>query len=299
MRSGSTLLKHLLISASCRFAFLGIHTFPGGAMMLKGLIGIMHPRRMRWRIHNMRRYIRRFGITRGLITFIGISTKRKGLLRVSIPQSRTRVLLRANTSDKRVFKQVLVDNNYEIPINIKPKVIVDGGANVGYASIYFANRYPDAQIIAVEPEISNIEVLGENTSGYSNVTIVQAGIWNKRTILKIENPEAEEWTFRVQESESEEGSIQAITIEDIIELSDAKVIDILKLDIEGAEKEVFSCSQSWLDKVNIVIVELHDRFKPGCSESFYSAVAKHNFAEFRKGEIVILMKPKAVICQGV
>lgn len=268
-------------------------------MMLKGLIRIMHPRRMRWRIHNMRGYIRRFGITRGLITFIGISTKRKGLLRVSIPQSRTRVLLRANTSDKRAFKQVLVNNDYEIPINIRPKLIVDGGANVGYASIYFANRYPDAQIIAVEPEISNIEVLGENTSGYSNVTIVQAGIWNKRTILKIENPEAEEWTFRVQESESEEGSIQAITIEDIIELSDAKVIDILKLDIEGAEKEVFSCSQSWLDKVNIVIVELHDRFKPGCSESFYSAVAKHNFAEFRKGEIVILMKPKAVICQGV
>jgi FkbM family methyltransferase len=130
----------------------------------------------------------------------------------------------------------------------------------------------------------------KNTSLYVNIMVVQAGIWNRKTFLKIVNQEGEKWSFQVQESECYNGAIEAITIEDIMKLSSSEFIDILKLDIEGSEKEVFSSSQDWIDKVGILIVELHDKFKPGCSESFYSAVSKFNFKKFRKGENIILVK---------
>jgi hypothetical protein len=132
--------------------------------------------------------------------------------------------------------------------------------------------------------------LRENTALYPNVTVLQAAIWHRKTFLKIVNQEDEKWAFQVQESECHEGSMEAITIEDIIESSSTGFIDILKLDIEGAEKEVFSSSQGWLDKVGILIVELHDKFKPGCSQSFYSAVSQFNFKKFHKGENIILVK---------
>jgi hypothetical protein len=132
-------------------------------------------------------------------------------------------------------------------------------------------------------------MLRENTALYPNVKALQAGIWHRRTFLKIINSESEKWAFQVEESERHDGCIEAVTITDIIKLSQTGFIDILKLDIEGSEKEVFSGRQDWLDKVGILIVELHERFKPGCSQALYSAVSPFNFKKFHKGENVILV----------
>jgi FkbM family methyltransferase len=259
---------------------------------LRSFVRAVLPQCTRERIYHIRLYIQNFGVMKGLNAYYKLSTTKSGVVKLSIPQSKTKIAIRVNTSDISAFRQIFFANNsdYDIPMNIKPKVIVDGGANAGYASIYFANKYPEAQIIAVEPEISNVEILRENASLYPNVKILQAGIWNRRTFLRIVNQQSEKWAFQVQESNSREQSIEALMIEDIMELANTEFIDILKLDIEGAEKEVFASSQGWLDKVGILIVELHDKFKPGCRHSFYSAVSKFNFKEFHKGENIILVK---------
>ena len=92
-------------------------------------------------------------------------------------------------------------------------------------------------------------------------------------------------------TDSEEFSFKAVTIGKILKRSGYKEIDILKLDIEGSEKEVFSNDyEDWLSKVNILIIELHDRMKPGCSEAFYSAINQYNFIKINSGENIILMK---------
>ena len=258
----------------------------------RSVVRAILPQRTRESIYFCRQYIRNLGVTKGLNAYYQLSHTKNGVVRISIPQSATKVAIRVNTSDIQVFKQMFFanDSNYDIHMDIKPKIIVDGGANAGYASIYFANKYPDAQIIAVEPEVSNVEILRENTASYQNIRVLQAGIWNRRAFLKIRNQEDEHWAFQVQESECHEGAIEAITIEDIMKLSRTEFIDILKLDIEGAEKEVFSGRQDWLDKVGILIIELHDKFKPGCSQAFYSAVSQFNFKKFHKGENIILVK---------
>ncbi len=242
------------------------------------------------RLRELRRYVRQFGLTRGAIVRYKLWRVKKGIIRVSIPQSRTPIALRAGTSDLPTFADIFLDDCYAIPVETHPHLIIDGGANVGYASLYYANRYPEARIIAVEPEASNHELLRVNTSGYANISVLRAGLWHRRTRLTIKNPTAAKWGFQVQESALEEGSIDAVTIDEIVENAGAQSIDILKLDIEGAEKELFSAADTWLGKVQILIVELHDRFRPGCSESFHSAVAKQDFASQRRGEHVILLR---------
>ncbi len=256
----------------------------------KQVIRAILPLDTRIALSRARIYMRGFGVVKGLIAFFKLTIIKKGIVGISIPQSRTRLFLRARTSDWQAFEQVFLSKTYEIADYMNPRLIVDGGANVGFTSVFFANKYPAAQIIAVEPEETNFEVLRENTRSYVNISRIQSGVWNKKTLLQIENPQDEKWGFRVRETETRDGSFEALTIDDILTSSNAQFIDILKLDIEGAEKEVFSDCQNWLGKVGVLIVELHDRSKPGCSQTFYSATSNFDFEETHSGDNVILVK---------
>lgn len=60
--------------------------------------------------------------------------------------------LRKNTTDYDTFEQVFLQQQYAIRIPFVPQFIIDGGANIGLASAYFAHRFPAATIIAVEPD---------------------------------------------------------------------------------------------------------------------------------------------------
>jgi hypothetical protein len=89
----------------------------------------------------------------------------------------------------------------------------------------------------------------------------------------------------------QEESFEAVTIGELLKNSGYEKIDILKLDIEGAEKEIFSDGyEDWLGKVNIIIIELHDWYRPGCSEAVYSALNKYKFISYKKGENTIFIK---------
>jgi len=201
------------------------------------------------------------------------------------------LIIREKTSDIEVFKQIFIDKDYGFPVNIDPKLIIDGGANAGYASLFFADRFPKAEIIAIEPEDSNFEVLVKNTARYKQIKPIKAGLWHKKVNLKIVDKNVDKWGFRTEESDCHNTDVPAMTIDEILKQSKHNEIDILKLDVEGAEKEIFSYNyDSWLGKVNILIIELHDKMKPGCGEAFYSAIKKYNFEKALSGENIILVK---------
>lgn len=235
-------------------------------------------------------YINEFGLTTGVRFYLTTLIRRNGLINLMVPNYKYPLILRANTSDIDIFRHIIVKHDYKIHANTNPKFIVDGGANIGLASIYFANKYPAAQIFAVEPDASNLSILKINTLGYNNITVFDGAIWHRKSLLEIENPADSKWAFRVRESESTEEAIKAITIDDILALSRENIIDILKLDIEGAEKEIFSATHNWLERVNVLIIELHDSIKEGCSDKFYRAIRNYDFKKFIKGENVILIR---------
>jgi len=214
-------------------------------------------------------------------------------VRLSLPALGAPILVRPRTSDKTAFEQVFVYREYDTSfLGFKPEVIVDGGANGGFATRWFAHSHPSARILAIEPEASNFDLLVRNTSHLDTVVPIQAALWNRPTSLKIENPTDEKWAFRIaEESTGGSSEVRAITMDEVIASIGSNQVDILKLDIEGAEKELFeSGCDSWLGRVKTIIIELHDRLRPGCAASFYRAIRPYNFTQFQRGEHVIVVR---------
>ena len=143
-----------------------------------------------------------------------------------------------------------------------PKIIVDGGANIGLASIYLKNKYPEATIFSVEPDRSNFEILLKNTNAYKNIICYNNGIWNKNAKLKIINKNAGNESFVVKEinnSDTDINVIHAITIDQIVFDNSIKSINLLKLDIEGSESKVFEDNyKDWLSITENMLVEIHN-----------------------------------------
>jgi FkbM family methyltransferase len=184
--------------------------------------------------------------------------------------------LRIPSSDVPTYQQVFINQEYDFLVAAQPKVIVDAGANIGLVSIYFANKYPDAKIIAIEPEQSNFELLKENVSPYHHIIPIQAALWNKNEEINLIDPGFGKWGFMTETKHPPENlpgttchTVMAMTIDKLMKDYSLTKIDILKVDIEGAEREVFSDTSSWIEKIDSIIIELHERFKAGCNLSFY------------------------------
>ena len=81
--------------------------------------------------------------------------------------------------------------------------------------------------------------------------------------------------------------ILSATIGDIISKYDLCHIDILKIDIEGAEKSIFENDTKWLSIVDHLMVELHDRYVDGCSMSFFKAIKDLRYTMDVQGELLV------------
>jgi FkbM family methyltransferase len=156
-----------------------------------------------------------------------------------------------------------------------PKIIIDAGANIGFASIYFSLKYPEAKIYAIEPDEENFNMLKRNTENYQNVVAIKAALWNENTSVDLFDRNTGSWGFAVTKAgnvtPNRVSEVDGITVPKIMETYKINFIDILKIDIEGAEKEVFQDSGDWIDKVGVIAVELHDRIKMGCQQAFDNA----------------------------
>lgn len=205
------------------------------------------------------------------------------------------ITLRPGTSDVPLLYHIFVEEEYNIKPKKEPSFIIDAGANVGFTAVYFANRFPKARIIAIEPEGSNFRLLQKNTEAYPNIRCIKAGLWNSSTTLRITNLEKDsKWGFQVEET-TDHGpdTCQAVSMDELLKEEGKKEIDIAKIDIEGAEKELFAKNLRWLLKTNLMVIEFHDRMKPGSSKPFWDAVEGMRFRKYRKRKNVILVKDNA------
>lgn len=201
--------------------------------------------------------------------------------------------LRKGTSDMPVFRQIFMDGEYDFPFNIEPRIILDLGANIGLAAAYFAVRYPAARIIALEPSSGNYQQLLRNTAHHPNVKAYNLAIWSDTKNLEIvESQMGGEWAIQVktQSRTSTSQVIRGITIPELAKLEVFTTIDLLKIDIEGAEEELFK-DPDWFRQVNYTAIELHDSYFPGSSNNFFRALnylEKFNF--HTNGENIIIQQ---------
>ncbi|MEI6731236.1 MAG: FkbM family methyltransferase [archaeon] len=206
------------------------------------------------------------------------------------------LLIRKGTTDEYTLVKIFLKREYNLKVPFKPRFIVDAGANNGYSSLFFAMKYPWAKIVSIEPEESNYQVLVKNTSRIKNIAPIRAGIWYKPGNLKLANKDMgrKKDSFQVIPAKSSErDKIPAITINQILKRFGKREIDILKIDIEGAEKELFAHNYtSWISKVNCIIIETHDHISKGCESSLFKAIEGIEFKKSKKGENIILIKNK-------
>jgi FkbM family methyltransferase len=163
------------------------------------------------------------------------------------------------------------------------------------AAIYFANRYKEAKIIAIEPESNNYELLERNTENYTNITAIKAALWNTSGEISLFDTGLGNDGFMVENNEALlktpvkniKQKIKTITIDEIINEFHIDSVDILKIDIEGSEKEVFESCKSWINKVKCIIIELHERMKKGCNKAFRKNIKYFDKAGFYDGDIYL------------
>jgi FkbM family methyltransferase len=205
------------------------------------------------------------------------------------------VFLRVPSTDVLAYREVILNEEYKVPPMISPKFIVDAGANIGLTSVYFASKFPDARIIAIEPEEKNFQLLLKNVAPYPGVVPINAALWSHTGSIQLIDPRRGNWGFQTVAHKSDKAtaetgrSIAAVTVGNLLEQYGVEQIDILKMDIEGAELEVFRESSAWIGRVNLLIVELHERLKPGCLRSFYNGSNGFD-KEWQQGENTWLMR---------
>jgi FkbM family methyltransferase len=226
---------------------------------------------------------RQFGLTFAVSSLA--RSLRRGHAELPIEGGRF-VLIRTGTTDTKVYKDIWIDKAYA-PIGGSPAVIVDAGGHIGLAAAYFATRYPSADIYVIEPDDANFAMLTRNTEQFPNVHRIKAGLWGEHASLHISNPDASPWAFSLRAG----GDIEGVTVPDVLEMSGRHRIDLLKMDIEGAEIEVLESAQTWIHRVDALAVELHDRYRPGCTAALEHAVAGQAFTRQISGEYTLLIRP--------
>jgi len=225
---------------------------------------------------------------------LNITIDKENILKINHGDYKYPMYIRNDTSDVYVYKSIIEKNNYAFSCKIEPKFIVDAGANIGMSAIYFANKYKYAKIIAIEPEEENFELLKNNTEKYPNIIVIRAALWNVSGEIGIFDTGLDNWGFMTGTSDlkieaNKKHFTNAVTVDEIMKKYNFATIDVLKIDIEGAEKEVFDSSKNWIDKVNLIIIELHERMKKGCNASFYKNIKTFDQIG-RHGENIYLSK---------
>lgn len=214
--------------------------------------------------------------------------------------------IRPAATDIVIFNEVLRHESYKPAIelqkrlNLKVEYIIDAGANVGSATVYFKTYYPASKIVAVEPADSNAAVLQATiaANGYTDVKLFKGALWNKNEKLAMKDffrgDREKELSFYVEEAEPAAASdsyVEGATIEHLMELYQFPRIDILKIDIEGAETKIFTSPDQYLpllSKVGILAIEIHeevfDKWK------FVNELEQAGYSQINIGEILYVYK---------
>jgi FkbM family methyltransferase len=166
-------------------------------------------------------------------------------------------------------------------------IIVDAGANIGAASLWFCAAFPESAVIAIEPEPRNAAVLWKNAGVCSRIRVLQAAIGSRTGYVTV----SDNTGSGVQTARSENG-IPIITMQEAFGSIANGVPFIAKIDIEGFENDLFSSNLDWLEEVKVVFIEPHDWMLPESrtSRAFQRAMGERDFDILLRGDSLVYVR---------
>ena len=208
--------------------------------------------------------------------------------------------------DYAAIQQVLIEREYDISQHsqasslkkyidskLKRGLIIDAGANIGAASIFFHLTFKNVCVFAIEPDTFNFELLESNTINIWNQINFQGALSSTDGYLYLIDPLTGNMDFRTQNEKSTNSiKVKSICIPTILQLLSSIDITpfILKIDIEGAEDELFSKNIDWIAQFPLIIIELHAWMLPfsGSNFNFVKAISNYDFDILIRGENLFL-----------
>lgn len=164
------------------------------------------------------------------------------------------ILVRPGSDDIPTIMNNVIREEYAQFLTAEaPRVMIDAGAFIGDTSAYFLSRYPSLHVIAVEPEAANIELAKVNLAPYGErVTLIQKALAGRTGVAAFGGQS-------IGGSLDKAGvMVETTTLPEILASIRGARIDILKMDIEGAELQVFESEpEAWLPHVDLIVAELH------------------------------------------
>jgi FkbM family methyltransferase len=183
---------------------------------------------------------------------------------------------RPGGSDERVVQEVLRGREYDfarlrrgpelnalygrLAASGRAPLIVDAGANIGASAIWFALSFPAARVVAIEPEAENFALLKANTEGAS-VVALRAALAARPGRVRLVDPGEGAWGFRTAPAGETLGAadVAAVTVSELYAArAETCAPFVVKIDIEGAEADVFAADTGWVEATPVIVIELHD-----------------------------------------
>jgi FkbM family methyltransferase len=212
----------------------------------------------------------------------GVSIKRENdnilQLQYSLNQRLCQFFIRRKGSDIKVFETVILQEEYKsskdqlaFPNNHQPQII-DAGGNIGFTTIYLHAFFPAASFIVVEPDVDNYELLKKNIGAneIEKATLLQNALWVNEDELEIDDSfrDGQEWSLTVRSAdgsavEGKKKKVKGVTLSALQKHTDFHEIDLLKIDVEGAERFLFEDALfiSTIEKhVKNLVIEIHDEY---------------------------------------
>lgn len=170
--------------------------------------------------------------------------------------------MRASSEDYAAFREIFLYGYYDHDLG-QPATILDLGGYCGYTAIAFSARFPQARIAAVEPHPGNFATLTANIKlNHLPVTLFQAAATVTDGPVRLYlGGGMTHGLMPTHPSTGDEITVEGLSVPTILARLGWDRVDLLKIDIEGAEARLFRAHQPWLARVRTIIGEYHGAYQ--------------------------------------
>ena len=138
------------------------------------------------------------------------------------------------------------------------RTILDLGSNIGLTIAHYAALFPEAEILGVELDSGNYELCRKNIAPYGKrCQVLNAAVWHTASEVSYGGARESGYAVITGEGQAVKNTVSALTVDSLIDKLGAGEVDFVKMDIEGAEKEVLGNAASWIGRVRSIKVEVH------------------------------------------
>jgi FkbM family methyltransferase len=209
-----------------------------------------------------------------------MASRRQSKLGLGVHGHPLTILFRRNQSDLYIlrenFVQRIYEFDYESVLGGSAQTIVDLGANIGLSSLYLQARFPSAQLLCVEPVDANVDMLRQNAAANDFSWLIESAAVTAEsgTVSLFPNEWWSSSSITPHVAQARAGNtarlenvlqlpcqdVEGATVTDLLNRNAIDTVDIMKMDIEGAEADVLAGSTNWLERVRVLIIEIHKKY---------------------------------------